>query len=96
MALRYRKEEADAPIVLAKGVDFLAHKIRDIAQENDVAIVENAPLARGLYYKTREGQMIAPEFLLLLLRFWLPYTKEGEKSSRKKIHIQSVNPPLVI
>ena len=31
VALRYRKEEADAPIVLAKGVDFLAHKIRDIS-----------------------------------------------------------------
>ena len=62
VALRYRREEGDAPIVLAKGVDFLAHKIREIAEENNVPLVENAPLARGLYYKTREGQMIAPEF----------------------------------
>ena len=62
VVLRYRKEEGEAPIVLAKGVDFLAHKIREIAQENNVPLVENAPLARGLYYKTREGQMIAPEF----------------------------------
>ncbi|MBM76430.1 MAG: flagellar biosynthesis protein FlhB [Proteobacteria bacterium] len=62
VALRYRKEESDAPVVVAKGVDFLAAKIRGLADEHKIPIVENAPLARGLYYKTREGQSIAPEF----------------------------------
>ena len=84
VALRYRKEEADAPIVLAKGVDFLAHKIRDIAQENDVAIVENAPLARGLYYKTREGQMIAPEFFTAVAEILATIYKRRREKSKKE------------
>ena len=62
VALKYKREEADAPIVIARGVDFLAFRIREIANANDVAIVENPALARGLYYKTKEGQMIPPEF----------------------------------
>ena len=84
VALRYRKEEADAPIVLAKGVDFLAHKIRDIAQENDVAIVENAPLARGLYYKTREGQMIAPEFFTAVAEILATIYKRRREKFKKE------------
>ena len=62
VALRYRKEEAEAPIVMAKGVDFLAFRIRDIAKSHDIVIVENPPLARALYYSSKEGQMIPPEF----------------------------------
>ncbi len=84
VALRYRKEEADAPIVLAKGVDFLAHKIRDIAQENDIAIVENAPLARGLYYKTRERQMIAPEFFTAVAEILATIYKRRREGRKKE------------
>ena len=62
VALRYRRDEADAPKVVARGVDFLAFRIREIAKANEVSVVENPPLARGLYYKTREGQEIPPEF----------------------------------
>ena len=47
---------------VARGVDFLAFRIREIAKANDVSVVENPPLARGLYYKTREGQEIPAEF----------------------------------
>ena len=49
VALRYDKEKEDAPIVLAKGVDFLALQIRKIAIENGIDIIENPPLARELY-----------------------------------------------
>lgn len=62
VAIRYRREDADAPVVLARGVDFLALRIRELATSNDVPIVENPPLARGLYYKTKVGQQIPPEF----------------------------------
>jgi flagellar biosynthesis protein FlhB len=62
VALRYRKDEADAPLVVGRGVDFLAFRIRNLAAEHDVPIVENPPLARGLYYKSRVGQMIHPDF----------------------------------
>ena len=50
VALRYEPEEGmEAPVVVAKGQDFIALKIKEIAAENDVPIVENPPLARALY-----------------------------------------------
>lgn len=61
VAVRYAPEEAEAPIVLAKGQDFLARRIKEIARENDVEIVENKPLARMLYANVEVGQTIPPE-----------------------------------
>ena len=49
VALKYASGEMDAPVVVAKGVDNLARRIREVAQENDVPIVENPPLARALH-----------------------------------------------
>ena len=50
VAIKYDRETNSAPIVIAKGADFLAQKIKEIAREHDVEIVENKPLARMLYY----------------------------------------------
>lgn len=49
IALRYDTKIAPAPQVVAKGVDYTAFKIREIAQNNNIPIVENKPLARTLY-----------------------------------------------
>ena len=49
VAIKYDKEKAPAPIVVAKGVDYLAFEIREVAKENNVPIVENRPVARALY-----------------------------------------------
>ena len=49
VALKYDKSIAPAPIVVAKGVDFVAFKIREIAENNKVPIVENRAVARALY-----------------------------------------------
>ena len=57
IALRYRSTEG-APVVTAKGYDEIALFMRKIAQENEIAIVENRPLARALADKTRVGKMI--------------------------------------
>jgi flagellar biosynthetic protein FlhB len=62
VAIRYRRDEQEAPVVLAKGVDFMAFRIRDIAKENNIIVMENPPLARALYFKSTAGQMIPPEF----------------------------------
>ena len=62
VALRYDKSEADAPVVVAKGVDFLALRIRLLADQHEIPIVENPPLARGLYFQTKEGHQIHPDF----------------------------------
>ena len=49
VALKYEMDTMPAPILVAKGVDDLALRIRDVADENEVPIVENPPLARALY-----------------------------------------------
>jgi flagellar biosynthetic protein FlhB len=49
IALRYEQGETAAPICLAKGVDAVAQRIREVAEENNVPIVENPPLARALF-----------------------------------------------
>jgi flagellar biosynthetic protein FlhB len=50
IALRYEPDQGDAaPICVAKGIDALALRIREVAREHDVPIVENVPLARALY-----------------------------------------------
>ncbi len=62
IALRYRPNEAPAPIVLCKGVDHLAMKIKAEARAHDVPTIENRPLARALYATAKIGEMI-PEDL---------------------------------
>jgi len=61
VALKYDSEVSRAPIVVAKGEDFLAMKIREMAREHHVEIVENKPLARMLYANVDIGQEIPPE-----------------------------------
>lgn len=61
VALSYKSGQGQAPIVVAKGTDFLAGRIKDIARESNVEIVENKPLARMLYYNVELGAEIPPE-----------------------------------
>jgi flagellar biosynthetic protein FlhB len=58
VALKYESEKMKAPRVIAKGQDLIAFKIREIAEENDIPIVENPPLARALYTSTDIDQEI--------------------------------------
>ena len=59
--MRYRPDQDNAPIVLAKGQDHIALRIVQIAEENHVAVMENVPLARALYAQTELDQEIPPE-----------------------------------
>jgi flagellar biosynthesis protein FlhB len=61
VALQYELGEAGAPKVVAKGVDLVAQRIREVAEENDVPIVENPPLARSLYATVEIDREIPPE-----------------------------------
>jgi len=61
VALRYRKDEAPAPVILAMGVDHMALKIRKEARQHDVIRIENRPLARALYAKGKVGDVIPEE-----------------------------------
>lgn len=61
VAIKYDAEQNSAPVVIAKGEDFLAMKIREIAKENNIEIVENKPLARMLYANVDVGAEVPPE-----------------------------------
>ena len=61
VALKYEAEVRPAPYVVAKGEDYLAQKIKEVARENNVEIVENKPLARMLYSNVDIGADIPPE-----------------------------------
>lgn len=61
VALKYDREKSAAPIVIAKGADHLAKRIKEIAKENNVEIVENKYLARTLYATVDIGREIPPE-----------------------------------
>ncbi len=61
VAIKYDADVNRAPVVLAKGEDFLAEKIREAARENGIEIVENKPLARMLYANVDIGSEIPPE-----------------------------------
>lgn len=58
IAIKYDIEKDKAPIIVAKGKDFLALKIIDLAEKNDVFITENKPLARLLYDEVEVGRYI--------------------------------------
>jgi flagellar biosynthetic protein FlhB len=62
VALEYKRESMDAPRVVAKGSDNMAFKIREIAKENDVPIIENKPLARALFAELEVGDSIPEQF----------------------------------
>ena len=62
VALKYDIDHDNAPILLAKGQDLVALKIIEIAEENEVAVIENRPLARGLYASTPLNSEIPAEY----------------------------------
>lgn len=61
VALQYSMEEMSAPKLVAKGIDSLAFRIREVAEENDVPIVENPPLARALHATVELDEEVPPE-----------------------------------
>jgi len=74
----------DGPVVVAKGADEIAAKIREIAGEYDVPIVENKPLARNLYRETEVGDTIPAAYIntvaLIYSKVW--YLNEERRRRR--------------
>ena len=79
VALSYKRGEMFAPRVVAKGGGFLAFRIRDIAREAGVPIVENPPLARALYRSVRVGESV-PERLYEIVAEVLAYVYRLDRS----------------
>ncbi len=62
VALRYIATEGGAPVVLAKGLDHVALKIKEVSAAHDIPTIENKPLARSLFSVCEVGEMIPPDF----------------------------------
>jgi flagellar biosynthetic protein FlhB len=82
-ALRYDPRETPAPQLLAKGVDHLAEKIKEIARENHIPIRENKPLAQALYKSVEIGQTI-PEDLYQAVASILAQLDKFKRNGRRR------------
>lgn len=82
VAIRYDTEKEQAPKIVAKGVDHLALKIKEIAREHGIQIVENKPLARELYKKCEIDEMI-PETLYKAVAEVLAFVYQSSNKERK-------------
>jgi len=96
VALKYDPKRAEAPYIVAKGVDDVALWIREVAQKHKVEVVEFPPLARAVYYTTRVNQQIpAPLFrsiahvltYVMQLKSWRSGTIEQKPRLNRHINI---------
>ena len=82
VAIKYDKNVAPAPIVTAKGIDYLAFQIRDIAKQNNVPIVENRPVARALYNTVPVDGMIPSDLYVAVAEILgYVYRQKNENNS---------------
>jgi len=82
VALRYVREEGGAPVVLAKGKDLVALKIRSIAEQNGIPVYEDRSLARSLYASVEVDKMIPPEFYKAVAGIILFLGQRGKSTPR--------------
>ncbi len=85
IAIQYDPDVAPAPRVVAKGVDHMAFRIRELAKEHKVPIVENKPLARSLYAMVELDHMIPPELFIAVAEVLAYVYKRNKGRKRPKI-----------
>ena len=82
VALRYKQDMDKAPIVIAKGIDHMALKIREIAREHDIYVIPAPALARALYHTTELEQEI-PDGLFTAVAQILAYVFQLKQHRRR-------------
>jgi len=82
VALKYDKDDGNAPTVVAKGIDLVAAQIREIAADHNVPLVAAPPLSRALYYSTEIGDEIPAELFLVVAQV-LAYVYQLNESLKK-------------
>ncbi|MEN8076946.1 flagellar biosynthesis protein FlhB [Clostridioides difficile] len=84
IAIRYERDVDSAPIVIAKGADVLAMKIREIAKEKDIPIIENKPLARMIYKEVDVEQEVPAEMYQAVAEVLVAVYKIKNRYKRNK------------
>ncbi len=90
IALKYESATMKAPVVVAKGQDLIALKIRELAQMNDVPIVENPPLARALFKSAALDHEIPPGFYAAVAEVMAFVYQINEERRRRQSYAGSV------
>jgi len=86
IALKYDPDRAPAPIVIAKGADHFALKIKELAKEAGIPTVENKPLARSLYKMADVDNMIPPELFVAVAEVLaFVFSKNKGRHMRKRL-----------
>ncbi|KOO14073.1 flagellar biosynthesis protein FlhB [Vibrio xuii] len=96
VALRYKQDTDKAPIVVAKGTDHMALKIREVAREHDIYVIPAPPLARALYHSTELEQEI-PDGLFTAVAQILAYVfqlKQYRKKGGQRPNLKTSELPI--
>jgi flagellar biosynthetic protein FlhB len=82
IAIRYNQGIDTAPVVVAKGKRLIAERIREVANNNNIPIVEDKPLARSLYDVAEPGEQIPEEFFAAVAEILAyVYSLKGQKAA---------------
>ncbi|WP_020615270.1 flagellar biosynthesis protein FlhB [Paenibacillus daejeonensis] len=81
IALKYDSGDMEAPVVIAKGMDFVAQRIKEVAREHGIVTMENKPLARALYHRTEIGDAV-PADLFQAVAEVLAYVYKLKRKSK--------------
>jgi flagellar biosynthetic protein FlhB len=84
IALRYDRDEGGAPMVVAKGADLIALKIREIATKHGIPVIEDKALARAMYDAVEVDKWIPPEFYRAVAKIlYFIYSRDGYDSAAR-------------
>jgi flagellar biosynthetic protein FlhB len=83
IALRYVREEGGAPVVVAKGQDLIALKIREVAETHGIPVIEDKPLVRSMFDSVEIDQQIPPEFYRVVAELLYVFYNDNRKVAGK-------------
>ena len=84
IAVRYDETRDKAPVVIAKGLDLVAQKIKDIARSHDIPMIENKPLARQMYKQLDIGQEVPAVLYQAMAEILAMVYKDNPKDKNKR------------
>lgn len=82
IALRYEKKDEEVPVVLAKGADRLAERIKEIAREAKIPLIENRPVAQALFKEVEVGEEIPKDLYTAVAEILVMVTRLNKRHSR--------------